>query len=66
LTLMLGSYLNKSKETWRNGGLRGLSLRAKYSDGATAACRQSLCQLLWIEGATWSAWRIPMAVFSHF
>jgi hypothetical protein len=25
---------------------------------------RSDCQLLWIEGATWSAWRIPTAVFS--
>jgi hypothetical protein len=31
---------------------------------ATAACRRSDCQLLRIESATWSAWRIPMAVFS--
>jgi hypothetical protein len=32
----------------------------------TAACRRSDCQLLRIEGATWSAWRIPTAVFSVF
>jgi hypothetical protein len=24
------------------------------------------CQLVWTEGATWSAWRIPPAVFSVF
>jgi hypothetical protein len=35
--------------------LHGLSPRANYNDRATAACRQSDCQLLRIEGATWSA-----------
>jgi hypothetical protein len=35
--------------------LRGLSPRANYTDRATAACRRSDCQLLRIEGATWSA-----------
>jgi hypothetical protein len=44
--------------------LHGLSPRANYTDQATAACRQSDCQLLQIESATWSAWRIPTAVFS--
>jgi hypothetical protein len=44
--------------------LHGLSPRANYTDRATAACRRSDCQLLRIEGATWSAWRIPTAVFS--
>jgi hypothetical protein len=43
--------------------LYGLSPRANYTDRATAACRRSDCQLLRIEGATWSAWRIPTAVF---
>jgi hypothetical protein len=46
--------------------LHGLSLRANYTDRATAACWRSDCQLLWIEGDTWSAWRIPTAVFSVF
>jgi hypothetical protein len=46
--------------------LHGLSPRANYTDRATAACRRSNCQLLRIEGATWSAWRIPPAVFSVF
>jgi hypothetical protein len=46
--------------------LHGLSPRANYTDRATAACRLSDCQLLRIEGATWSVWRIPMAVFSIF
>jgi hypothetical protein len=44
--------------------LHGLSPRANYTDRATAACRRSVCQLLRIKGATWSAWRIPTAVFS--
>jgi hypothetical protein len=35
--------------------LHGLSPRANYTDQATAACRRSDCQLLRIEGATWSA-----------
>jgi hypothetical protein len=34
--------------------LHGLSQRANYTDRATAACRRSDCQLLRIEGATWS------------
>jgi hypothetical protein len=35
--------------------LHGLSPRANYTDRATAVCRRSDCQLLRIEGATWSA-----------
>jgi hypothetical protein len=35
--------------------LHGLSPRANYTDRATVACRRSDCQLLRIEGATWSA-----------
>jgi hypothetical protein len=35
--------------------IRGLSPRANYKDRATAACRRIYCQLLRIEGATWSA-----------
>jgi hypothetical protein len=46
--------------------LHGLSPRTNYTDRATTACRRSDCQLLRIEGATWSAWRIPTAVFSVF
>jgi hypothetical protein len=46
--------------------LHGLSPRPNYTDRATAACRRSDCQFLRIEGATWSAWRIPTAVFSVF
>jgi hypothetical protein len=35
--------------------LHGLSPRANYTDRATSACRRNDCQLLRIEGATWSA-----------
>jgi hypothetical protein len=35
--------------------LHGLSPRVNYTDQETAACRRSDCQLLRIEGATWSA-----------
>jgi hypothetical protein len=40
--------------------LHGLSPRANYTDRATTGCRRSDCQLLRIEGAMWSAWRIPI------
>jgi hypothetical protein len=43
----------------------GLSPRANYTDRATTACQRSDCQLLWIEGAMWSTWRIPMP-YSRF
>jgi hypothetical protein len=46
--------------------LHGLSPRANYTDQATADSRRSDCQLSRIEGATWSAWRIPTALFSVF
>jgi hypothetical protein len=45
------SPMNNNKKT----KLHGLSLQANYTDLATAACRRSDCQLLRIEGATWSA-----------
>jgi hypothetical protein len=35
--------------------LHDLSPRANHTDRATAACRRSDCQLVRIEGATWSA-----------
>jgi hypothetical protein len=35
--------------------LHGLSPLANYTDRATAACRRNDCQLVRIEGATWSA-----------
>jgi hypothetical protein len=44
----------------------GLSLRANYTDRATATCLRSDCQILRIEGVTWSVWQIPTAVFSVF
>jgi hypothetical protein len=53
-------YKNKTNK------LHGLIPRANYTDRATAACQRSECQLLRIKGATWSAWRIPTAVFSVF
>jgi hypothetical protein len=58
--LMVFTFTPKKKK------LHGLGPRANYTDRATTACRWSDCQLLWIEGATWSAWRIPTAVFSVF
>jgi hypothetical protein len=33
--------------------LRGLSPQANYTDRATATCRRSKCQLLWVEGVVW-------------
>jgi hypothetical protein len=72
--VLLGS-LEQWSSTWGTGtrkyvmgyvNLHGLSPRPNYTDRATAACRRSDCQLLRIEGVTWSAWRIPTAVFSVF
>jgi hypothetical protein len=57
-------YHNKIKN--KQNKLHGLSPRSNYTDRSTAACRRSDCQLLRIEGATLSAWRIPTAVFSAF
>jgi hypothetical protein len=51
---------------YTNNKLHGLSSRANYTDRATAVSRRSGCRLLRINGATWSAWRIPAAVFSGF
>jgi hypothetical protein len=41
--------------TQKTNKLHGLSPRANYTDRATAACRQSDCQLVRIKGAMWSA-----------
>jgi hypothetical protein len=60
------SSTNQQYTKQTNNKLHGLSQRANYTDRATAACRRSECQLLRKEGATWSAWRIPTAVFSVF
>jgi hypothetical protein len=46
--------------------LSDLSPRANYTDRATAAFRLILVSNLLTEAATWSAWRIPTAVFSVF
>jgi hypothetical protein len=46
--------LQRSRELKLKTKLRGLSPRANYSNRMTAACRRSLCQLLRLEGATWS------------
>jgi hypothetical protein len=43
----------------KNLKLHGPSPRANYTDRATAACRRSDCQLVRIEGATWSALPVP-------
>jgi hypothetical protein len=42
------------------------SPQANYIDRAAAACQRSYCQLLRIEGVTWSAQRIPAAVNLSF
>jgi hypothetical protein len=59
-------FWNVSLKNKKTNKLHGLSPQANYTDRATAACRRSDCQLLRIKGATWSAWRIPTAVFSVF
>jgi hypothetical protein len=43
------------KKTKTKTKLHGLSPRVNYTDRATAACQRNDCQLLRIEGATWSA-----------
>jgi hypothetical protein len=48
------SFTVKATEQ-RKEKLHGLSPRANYTGRATAAFRRSDCQLLRIEGATWSA-----------
>jgi hypothetical protein len=55
------SVLHTTKKT----ELRGLSPWANYTNRATAACRRSYFQLLRMQGATWSAWRIPAAVWGR-
>jgi hypothetical protein len=46
--------------------LRGFSPQANYTNRANTACRPSECQLLRIDGVTWSAQQIPTAVISVF
>jgi hypothetical protein len=55
LTLMKHYLPLHSKKTKKKTKLHGLSPRANYTDRATAAGRRSDCQLVRIEGATWSA-----------
>jgi hypothetical protein len=55
LPLIFTSSFNASLSKKTKKKLHGLSPRANYTDRATAACRRSDCQLLRIEGATWSA-----------
>jgi hypothetical protein len=62
----IGEWRPQSRSWWHKTKLHGLSPRANYTDRGTAACRQSDCQLVRIEGAMWSAWRIPPAIFSQF
>jgi hypothetical protein len=46
--------INQYSTKKQTNKLHGLSPRANYTDRATAACLRSDCQLLRIEGATWS------------
>jgi hypothetical protein len=66
IIILLSSVFRGYSTTRIEKKFHGLSPRVNYTDRATAACRRSDCQLLRIEGATWSAWRIPTAVFSIF
>jgi hypothetical protein len=58
--------LHNKQTNKQTNKLHGLNPRANYTDRTTTACRRSDCQHLRIKGATWSAWRIPTAVFSIF
>jgi hypothetical protein len=51
----LGRFLLPECFQIKKTKLHGLSPRANYTDRATAACQRSDCQLVRIEGATWSA-----------
>jgi hypothetical protein len=66
IVMIFLSKVQRRNSSSTTNKLRGLSPRANYTYRATAACRRSDCQLLRIEGAKWSAWRIPPAVFSVF
>jgi hypothetical protein len=64
---ILGPPLGSSgHSSWLPIRRPGFDSRHYQTDRATAACRINDCQHLKIEGATWSAWRIPTAVFSVF
>jgi hypothetical protein len=47
-------YLGVGAKLLIKNKLNGLSPRVNYTDQATAAYRGASCQLLRIEGATWS------------
>jgi hypothetical protein len=66
IDLKLSRDSSAGRATKTKTKLHGLSPRANYTDRATAACRRRDYQILRIEGATWSAWRISTAVFSVF
>jgi hypothetical protein len=61
-----GTSVTETSTLKKKTKLHGLSPRENYTDRATAACRRSDCQLVRIEGATWSTWRIPPTVFLGF
>jgi hypothetical protein len=52
ITLISDEIIHSKKKKTK---LHSLSPRENYTDRATAACRRSDCQLVRIEGATWSA-----------
>jgi hypothetical protein len=52
--LLIGKPEGKRSLNETKTKLHGLSPRSNYTDRGTAACRRSDCQLLRIEGATWS------------
>jgi hypothetical protein len=73
LAMLLYRYCLTNREPWLSSRLSSIQTKTKtktklhgLSPRATAACRRSDCQLVRIEGATWSAWRIPTAVFLGF
>jgi hypothetical protein len=55
LNIFLADLINVWERVNVKKKIHGLSPRANYTDRATAACRRSDCQLLWIEDATWTA-----------
>jgi hypothetical protein len=58
-SILINRFIGQSPVTTK---LRCFSPQANYMDRETAACRRSKCQILWTEGAAWSAQRIPTAV----
>jgi hypothetical protein len=64
LALPLLLSCEECTETTQKKKLCDFSPQVNYTDRVMAACRRSLCHLLWKEGVEWSAQRIPTAVFS--